>query len=371
MRYLEFVINVMLAVLALYATESRTAKDDSLPKQKEVLAWWHSVPKCLRICIIFLVAMLSPSLGLVDGCLAQRQHDEDVRRIDGLRQSLDTATNRLDRANAQIDRQTEILEGQSTTIAEQSRTIGSIAYNTQTTLEGKLRFIRCFRDLTRLTKLNAEGMVFEGLICNDGVAMYWFRQDNEQLTGFHFFSNSELNRVLSGIPTDSFLFSEDGTLNIDPKSELAIALNESLSRKTPCFRTDPLEKEQDDDIIISEMSTLFQYVYRAEFVQFSLAYSSKTHETDGTRILTFQYLVNPFAEKPRLRTVSGTLSASFMRSLYDVPISDFSQRVIAECRRLGIEPKLRHIDIQMLNRRWLRLARQLHSPFNPKGKELR
>ena len=119
MCYLEFAINVMLAVFALYASESRLAKDDSMPKQKEVLARWHSVPKHLRICVIFLVAMLSPSLGLIDGCLAQQQHDEDVERIVGLRQSLDIATNQLDRANEQIGKQTEMLAGQGTTIAAQ------------------------------------------------------------------------------------------------------------------------------------------------------------------------------------------------------------------------------------------------------------
>ena len=162
----------------------------------------------------------------------------------------------------------------------------------------------------------------------------------------------------------------NGRLIVQVDSELAIALNEALSRKTPPRSDSGPMKERADEIIVAELSTLFRYVYRAQHSRFDIAYFKGTRKTDGTRFLTFQYLVNPFVEKPHLRTVSHVkLSATFMRSLYGVSIAEFSQRVIAECRRLGIEPKVRRTDVRQLNAIRVRDEEVSNSPFRKLHKE--
>ncbi len=78
----------------------------------------------------------------------------------------------------------------------------------------------------------------------------------------------------------------------------------------------------------------------------------------------FKYLVNPFAAQPHLRTVSNIkLSASFMRSLYGVSMIEFSQLAISECRRLGIEPKIRRADVRRLNAIRVCDELRMNSPF--------
>ena len=299
---------------------------------------------------------------------AELSHAREEQRA--ARGDLREAREELKSAHENIAQQNKLLVEQERSIIAQTRTIGSIAYNTQTTFDGKQRFIRCFKDLSRLTALKDEGARFEGLVCDDGVAMYWFDPKSDLPTGFHFFPNDELNRVLSGIPMDENFLDANGRLIVPADSELSIALNEALSRKTPPRSDSGPMKEHSDDIIVAELSTLFRYVYRAQHSRFDIAYFKDTRKTDGTRFLTFQYLVNPFVEKPHLRTVPNVkLSATFMQSLYDVSIAEFSQRVIAECRRLGIEPKVRRTDVRQLNAIRVRDEEMSNSPFRKLHKE--
>ena len=301
---------------------------------------------------------------------AELSHAREEQRA--ARGDLREAREELKSAHENIAQQNKLLVEQERSIIAQTRTIGSIAYNTQTTFDGKQRFIRCFKDLSRLTALKDEGARFEGLVCDDGVAMYWFDPKSDLPTGFHFFPNDELNRVLSGIPVDENVVDSSGRLTIPADSELSIALNEALSRRTPSLpvSTSGPMKERTDDAIIAELTTLFRYVYRAESSQFTLAYFKGTHKTDGTRSLMFQYLVDPFAENPHLRTVSGfMLTPAFMKSLYGVTIADFSQLVIAECNRLGIEPKIRLSDVCQLNAIRALDERKHNSPFRQLHKE--
>ena len=366
MIYIEFTISVVLAIIALYAQE------ENMPKRSELSHLWNSCPKWLRI-VVLIVLALSPSvIGWVNNREAQKEQEANEVYKRNQQASLDEANNRLVAATNKIEVQARMLVEQSATIADQSRTIGSIAYNTQTTFAGKQRFIRCFKDLSRLTSLKDEGARFEGLVCDDGVAMYWFDPKSDLPTGFHFFPNDELNRVLSGIPVDENVVDSSGRLTIPADSELSIALNEALSRRTPSLpvSTSGPMKERTDDAIIAELTTLFRYVYRAESSQFTLAYFKGTHKTDGTRSLMFQYLVDPFAENPHLRTVSGfMLTPAFMKSLYGVTIADFSQLVIAECNRLGIEPKIRLSDVCQLNAIRALDERKHNSPFRQLHKE--
>ena len=363
MIYVEFTISAVLAIIALYAQEEK------MPKRSELSHLWNSCPKWLRLVLLFAIALSPSIIGLVNNCATQKEQEANELYKRQQQSSLNEANERLVAATNKIEAQARMLVEQSATIADQSRTIGSIAYNTQTTLEGKQRFIRCFRDLTRLTKLNREGMIFEGLICGDGVAMYWFKQDTEQMEGFHFFSNSELNRVLSGIPSDTFLFSEDGTLNIDPKSELAIALNESLYGKTPLHKDNPIDQDRARDSIIKEVKVLLEYVFRANNIKISPVYraSNATPPFSAPAIgieLSFEYVVKPAAAKPCTRFVKGVvLLNGEIDSLQGIDKVAFSKQVINHWRVQKIEPKVKIRDIRCLNLKYLKTAQRQNSPF--------
>ena len=376
MIYIEFILNVVLATIALYE------KKEFMPKRDELLTRWHSIPKGWRCIMVYGLAICPCIIGFVNGCMAKREHKADVLRITQLQESLDNANGslaaaeeKLDIATNKIEIQERKLSDQSSIIIEQSRTIGSIAYNTRTTLEGKKRFIRCFRDLTRLTKLNPDGTVFEGLICDDGVAMYWFRRDNKQMTGFHFFPNSELNRVLAGLPTDSLLFAEDGSLNIDPQSELAIAFNESFFGQTPAAKGNAVEQERAIEYIIEDMELLLRYVYRAQSIQIqpSTTQDVVTRQKRFAGIaISFRYVVDPFSDTLVERALpfpKFLFSGAFLHSLCGISEVEFSQRVIEKWRSMGVEPKVRMRDIQTLNRIYEREDGRINSPFAKRGLE--
>lgn len=354
---MNYILTIIITLFSVYA------QANAVTDKNKVRKWFKSNPfRKWGTWVTVLLCALSCYCLRQSEHDAQQQHDKDVARSEDLQRSLDSVSNNLTHANAKIDEQ-------KSTIADQSRTIGSIAYNTQTTLEGKQRFIRCFRDLTRLTKLNREGMIFEGLICGDGVAMYWFKQDTEQMEGFHFFSNSELNRVLSGIPSDTLLFSEDGTLNIDPKSELAIALNESLYGKTPSHKDHPIDQDRARDSIIDEVKVLLEYVFRARNIKINPVYrpSKATTPLRPPAIgidLSFEYVVKPAAANPYTRFVKGVeLSNDELNSLQGIDKVAFSKRVINHWRAQKIEPKVKIRDIRSLNLKYLKTAQRQNSPF--------
>lgn len=334
MKYILLLIMTMLSVYS--ASEAIT----DIIKVKE---WLKKRP--LRR-LGFWLAILLCAWTIV--CTWNDDKDAEREKV-ALNKSVLQAESQLQEANSQIQSQTELLKKQEQSMFEQSRIIGSISFNTHTSFEGKLRFLNCFRNLARLAKFNVDGTHFEGLICDDGVAIYWFNAATEEMTGFHFFTNSELNRILAGLPDDSHLVGGEGGVQVRENSVLAIAMRESLFRKTPACGISPLEREVAYSCIEEELKLLFRYVYRAQFVKFADLYY-KGGGLTGEKDLVFQYYVNPFAPDPHLRTVSDIIvRAGFLDSLYDIHMTDFSQRVIAYFRSMGIEPKLRIKDIMRLN----------------------
>ena len=242
-------------------------------------------------------------------------------------------------------------------LAEQTSSLGSVVFNVKASDEGKERFVRAFTVLKHLTKVNASATGFASLVLDDGVGVYWFEHGGEMIRGFRFFSNSDVNRVLRGIPVGQDFVGTNGVINLSHTNELAIAFDKILLKHTPRASTNVLEAARSRSVILDEIAAILCYVYRAENIQFNaiLKGDSGHEKPDGSFTITFDYVVDPFAEKPIRRSVAftdwRTLSAAFMRSLYDIPMSDFSQKVIGELRKLGIEPMVHPSDISLLNER--------------------
>jgi len=241
-------------------------------------------------------------------------------------------------------------------LAEQTRSLGSVVFNVKASDEGKERFVRAFSVLKHLPKANASTTGFASLVLDDGVAVYWFEHGSETISGFRFFSNSDVNRVLRGIPVGQNFVGTNGAINLGHTSELAIAFDEVLFRRTPLNSTNALEAAYSRSVIFDEIAAILCYVYRAENIQFNaVTRGNPGHEKpDGSFTISFDYVVDPFAEKSIRRSVASTdwrtLSATFMRSLYDIPMSDLSQKVIGELRKLGIEPTINPSDIALLDK---------------------
>lgn len=367
---MKYILTIIITFLSVYAQANEVTEKQRIWKCLSV----KTFKKWGTWLILFLCALSCYCLWKSDYD-ADRRHDEDVKRSEGLQRALDSASNRLEYANVKIESQDEKLdaatnkiERQARIIEEQQRTIGSIACNTQATLEGKRRFIRCFRDLSRYTKLNTEGMIFEGLICDDGVAMYWFRNDTEQMTGFHFFSDAELIRILSGLPNDAIILAEEGKLHIDQQSLLAIALNDSMLKQTPSYTQNPVEQDKAMESVVEEIKVVLQYVYRARSIQSALASraSASPQRSNGVSF-SFKYFVDPLAVEKVEGVVpfpNFTFEGEFLQGLCGIDKATLSSRVIEKGRSMGVEPKVKIRDIQSLNRIYERKARLRNSPFD-------
>lgn len=334
---MKYILLVIMTLLSVYSASEAIANIENIKK------WLREKP--LKRLGFWLAILLSV---LTFWCTWRDDKDAEAERA---------------ALNTKIKSQIDMLEKQDRSIHEQARIIGSISFNTHTSYEGKLRFLNCFRNLARLAKFNVDGTHFEGLICEDGVAIFWFNASTEDMTGFHFFTNSELNKILAGLPEDSRLVGKDGDFQVQENSVLGIAMKESLFRRTPARGDTQIENEVAYSCIEEELKLLFRYVYRAQSVKFSDLYFEGGGPT-GEKDLEFQYYVNPFAADPHLRTVNFIIvSASFLDSLYGVDLADFSQRVIAHFRSVGIEPKLRIKDIRFLNQEIEASHRKATFPF--------
>lgn len=104
--------------------------------------------------------------------------------------------------------------------------------------------MQSFHDFARIASIEADNTGFEGLVCDDGVALYWFDVETEKITGFHFFTKSEINRILSGSPVSCGLVVKNGQYALGEDSELAIAFKECLFRRLPPLSSDPVVAEQ-------------------------------------------------------------------------------------------------------------------------------
>ena len=185
---MKYILLLIMTMLSVYSASEEVADF------KKVKEWWKKRP--LKR-VGFWLAILLCAWTIV--CTWNDDNDAERDKA-ALNKSVQRAETQLQEANSLIQSQTELLKKQEQSMFEQSRIIGSISFNTHTSFEGKLRFLNCFRNLARLAKFNVDGTHFEGLICDDGVAIYWFNASTEDMTGFHFFTNSELNRILAGLP---------------------------------------------------------------------------------------------------------------------------------------------------------------------------
>lgn len=344
---------------------------------KRVTGWGCSV--CLLICSQCAIAILVLVIQFVS---ALNQHQEDLNdlddskiRIDDLKLQVEEQSNTLVQNKAQLASMSETLHQTETALAnaneslsEQSRSLNSVLFNVETSFSGKERFALAIRDLERLVCDAASSTGFESLICDEGVAVYWFDSKTENITGFHLYTNADINRILSGDPLGQRLFNADGSVVLKKNEELGIALRQILLKKTYAQSNNPIEQDRATESILHEIEVILRYVYRASSIQIEPFYHGrgKRYTPTGSYAVSFSYIVNPFAKERRIRSVGNLdleLTASFLQSLHDVTLAEFSSRVITELRKRNLEPKVTVSDIKALTNLRKQKEATLHDPF--------
>ena len=265
-------------------------------------------------------------------------------------------------------------EKQRRTLYDQTRQLNSVLYNIETSIEGKQRFLKPFKNLARAAKIDTSLTGFEGLVCDDGVALYWFDSETEQITGFNFFSNAEINNVLRGVSLESPLVDKTENPAIGNATELSIALKSYLFSETPTKGDNSFDRKRNEEEVLSEVETVLRYVYRAEDIRIRPYRREVLGKPTGSFSLSFSYVVNPYAETVRTRSIGPTdleLTGEFIDSLYGLAKATVSERIIAYFRRHCLEPKVRVDDLRLLHTMRAREDQIIHSPFtNRKRKQI-
>lgn len=382
MTFLKYTLLVILA-FASVVQEVDVKKRKSL--WLVVKEWWSAHPfRNIQFYVWLFISVMTVVVSAIDDRDAKKNQDELTKKIDSQGSSLKEQTRMISGQQEQIAAQTEILSEQQglikrqgqmiseqqTLMAEQQKSIGALVFTSPTSYAGKERFLRSFQDLARVAAIESNGTGFTGFVCDDGVAIYWYDTETETITGFHFFANAEINRILSGNPFAASCMDKDGNVTLASDSEIAIALRECLFRRLPPLSTNPVEATRTRDLILDEIKTLFRYVYRAETFSLTPYYFSDGKNAglpSGKFDLSFSYVVNPCAAIWRTRSsMLGQiiLSQNHLDSFHGMTMAEFSERVIQMMRTRGFEPNLGVKGIQIIAKRRQDAHATTASPFH-------
>lgn len=370
---IAFVKYILIAILAVVSVLSSAEMLSKIPHPiKAILEWWESKPYMTwQFYALFVVWMAMVAVTVFEDVTSGREAAELNRKIEGQNGMLAQQQKHLDQQSQSLGTQRQMLAEQQKMMYEQEKHISSVLFNMDTSLEGKERFLRSIRAFAHVASIESINTGFEGLVCDDGVALYWFDSNTDTITGFHFFSNSEINKVLSGTSAYGRYAANVGQIALGKDSEMAIAFRECLFRKLPTLPSDRTIKDLTRRQILQEMHTLLRYVYRAQGIDFRPIYDKEVggelHGAfTGSYSLLFQYVVNPYAKIKRYNAVGCfdlDISKDFIDSLHGLTIAEFSEKVIERFRLARLEPKVRINDIRILENLRLSTEWQACSPF--------
>lgn len=348
LKYMTLLLSGGLGVFLTFYKEKSYRVAEKVARQRRV-----------RRCLIG-IALVSMLLGVLFVWLDDRASDEYKS---WQRSQICSLNNQVAIAVTQVTNAQASLRAANEALSAQQRSIGSLVYNIETSLEGKRRFANCFDALALLDEQDD----YKTLICDDGVAVFSFAKKDDRLTAFHFYANSEINEVLSGMPIDTELKIENGKFVIAKDSELALALEHAMERKTPNYGTDEPSRRLALKRLADHMRVFFRYVCRAE--DFRCGDTSRKgglqrYAEWGGWHITFGYWVNPAKEDSCRRSVEFWLSETEVVQFCGLTMRAFSEKLLAYCRSKGVEPKVRIGDIDVLQKRGLWYEERRTFPYS-------
>lgn len=278
---------------------------------------------------------------------ADRDREDSQIRIDDMKQKFDESQEMLESTRADLSK----ANGQ---LVEQSRSLSSLILNVKSSEEGKRAFVLEFKKVFRALDPAKENIKVQELLCDEGVAIYLFN-GNETLTGFHLYTDADVNDALAGTRLDPLIFSKSATTVLQPEMTITKAIRKMTIERTPKHGGNVVEREQAFERIKSMLEDFCRYVYRAE--SFRL-----TDCGDGRAFLSFYYYPNPSVQK-YWQCVEVKLEGGELEGLYGIQMDEFMKRVLRMFSSRGIEPKVTCAEILSVNSSALFERRKSRSPF--------
>lgn len=347
LKYITLLLSGALGVFLTFYKEKAYRRTEKRVRQRKVRAW------------LMGVALLSMALGVLFVWLDDRASE---KYKSWQRQQIETLNDQVAFAVTQVTNAQMSLWVANDILTAQQRSIGSLVYNIETSFEGKRRFANCFDALALLDEEND----YKPLICDDGVVVFMFAKKDDQLTAFHFYANSEINEVLSGMPIGTELKIENGKFVIARGSELALALERAQERRTPRYGKDAASHRLAIKALAEQMRLFFRYVYRAENF---MCYDAYREVARGQRpwdgwCISFNYTVSPAKNDTCRRSVEFWMEESEIVGYCGLTMREFSEKILAYCRAHDVEPKVRISDIDSLEKRGLRFEERQTFPYS-------
>lgn len=320
---------------------------------------------------VFYLLLLAAAIQAVEVYDNHREADREKRDLNGrisdlkkrneeLKQDVAVANKRLedtkkqlDNANRKLDDNHKLINEQQELITVQQKSVDSLVFNMLTSLEGKLRFKEIFETLSLFPKFDNDCYEYHCRLLDNGVGVYWFKRDTDELKGFCFFSNSDINAVLSHVPFGEDFINAEGEVRVEKESELAAVYQQVFNKKTPQnSKSAPVYAKAmlEIDALIKEM---FVYCYCAESVHFTPYWIEPGHRLCRGKRGSFSYIVDPLAEKKERRSGDFDLTDTFIDGLLGLRRREFSERLLSKLKELKIEPKVTPHVIRFLNMQWM------------------
>ena len=333
-KYISWILVVIVAIHGAVTTY--------LPDNKK-LAWLNAKKWRIVFCHSSILAAVFTILASYLGDMSSESRQRDLdNKLHNTQEALNEANRKVDDANKKLDESLKTNKGLLGLVSEQSKSISSLVFNMETSLEGKYRFAQNFETLSILSKFDDEQMEYFSQICSDGVAVFWFVKNTEKLKGFYFFSNAEINSILSSKPLDEDFLSNNGKVIIGEDKELFAAYSNCLLQKMPNRSNSAVVQLKASGVIDVKIKELLYYAYRA--IPGSAQVRAYQYQDkpllSGDRRVEFSYYVNPINSNSVTRCVSLDLSKDFVEGLYGLTRKEFNERVIQKFRDLNLEAKV-------------------------------
>lgn len=338
---LKWLLIIVLVIVALHGNIQSFFPEGRLSS-------WLKKPSSRIIFCVFSVGAVV--LSIVTSSYQENAASEKEKK---LLEMVESSNNKLDAANEKLKESEKSNSRLKDLVKEQNKSVNSLVFNMPTSVEGKLRFKENFEVLSSLSVWDSSHLLYCCQLCDSGVGVFWFESDTEALKGFCFFSNSEINKVLSETPISGDFIDENGEVIANKSGQLAAIYKRFFKEEMPQnYGVAPAQRKASLEID-SHIKELLAYVCRGYDVDIQPYHWDKTRTYSGDKRVSFKYYVNPTVQDPITRSVCFDFSSSFMKSLYGMKRGEFSERVIDELKRLKVRAMVTPSMINHFSKEWL------------------
>lgn len=276
------------------------------------------------------------------------RHKEQLRQGEVTRRVLEE---KLNVATGQVERLQIALKNANDNLDAQNRRMASLLFNMKTSPEGKERFAQCMASLSYVDSRDD----YRTLLCDDGAAVYLFSKTNGEMSAFYFYSNSDINEVLSGLRIGPEIKDNEGQYVFSDKSETALALSCALDRKSPRYGSDEVSHRLALNCVVEKFRQFFVHVFRLDPCECELAQNdtlfADSIAKEGDLLISGFYKANPAREGAANWPIRLKVDSQQVVSLCGKTMRELSQNILRICKERNLNPKIRIRDIDLMSKR--------------------